>query len=106
MSVHGCPFTAPSGYPVEKRVEAAGGALVPSVTLPAAAWGELREVAGVKHVRLDVGAFRPVRGVGPVVDVDAPSVGGPIQDIACINAEIFIVAKLENVSDTAYGKMI
>jgi hypothetical protein len=30
----------------------------------------------------------------------------PGQDIACISAEIFIVAKLEKVSDTAYGKMI
>jgi hypothetical protein len=30
----------------------------------------------------------------------------PAQDIACINAEIGIVAKLENVSDTAYGKTI
>lgn len=28
------------------------------------------------------------------------------QDIACIRAEIFMVAKLEKVSDTAYGKMI
>jgi hypothetical protein len=26
--------------------------------------------------------------------------------IACISVEILIVAKLENVSDTAYGKMI
>ena len=25
LSVHGCPFTAPSGYPVEKRVEAQAG---------------------------------------------------------------------------------
>jgi hypothetical protein len=30
----------------------------------------------------------------------------PIQDIDCISAAILIVAKLENVSDTAYGKMI
>ena len=30
----------------------------------------------------------------------------PGQDIDCISAEIFKVAKLEKVSDTAYGKMI
>jgi hypothetical protein len=56
--------------------------------------------------RLGEGGIRRAAARPSAVDLDAPSVGGPIQDIACINAEIFIVAKLENVSDTAYGRMI
>lgn len=83
-----CPFTVvrsrpPSGDPVEKRVEAADGALVPGMALLAVACRELREeLASLEHVRLDIGVFRPVRGASPAVDMDAPSVLQPCDEAA------------------------
>jgi hypothetical protein len=39
-------------------------------------------------------------------DLEKPTMSDDQSFIVCSNAEIFIVAKLEKVSDTAYGKMI
>jgi hypothetical protein len=68
---------------VEKLIEAAGGALIQDMILPAVARRELRKVeAGVEKVGVDAGVFRPVRGTCPAVGVDAPAVLQPGDEAA------------------------